>query len=243
MLYKIDLHIHTPASSCYIDNVMPESKFNTTAQDIVSKATEVGLDAIAITDHNTTRGIEQVIEIGQNIGLRVFPGIELSARGGHILALWDVNAPLSALKELLLQLGFNGSNEGQGFIETELRIDEVFNYIHHSGGLPIAAHIDRRPKGFITSDELSLFEKQKIYQHPYLRALEITIERDKTNWSGGLMGSFQPGRCCIQGSDAHALNEIGRRPIFVEMPDINLTALNTAFKEYNSKVFFPSEIT
>ena len=43
---KIDLHVHTPASKCFLDKKV-------TAKGIVKSALKAGLDAIAITDHNT----------------------------------------------------------------------------------------------------------------------------------------------------------------------------------------------
>lgn len=241
MLFRLDLHIHTPASSCYIDNVMPEAGLTTTPYEIAERARSAGLDAIAITDHNTIKGIEPIRNIGYRIGLRVFSGIELSARGGHILALWDWDTPLVKLEELLSKLCFNSQSEGKGFIETEIWMDTVFGYVHESGGLAIAAHIDRKPKGFIASDELSLTEKLKVYSHPQLSAMEITIGTDKNNWNTG-KGYFKPGMACIQGSDAHAPGEIGRRPVLFEIPDLSLASLALAFNEFSSRIFFPSDV-
>lgn len=242
MLFRLDLHIHTPASSCYIDNVMPESGSATTPGQIVEMARSAGLDAIAITDHNTIKGIEPIRKMGERAGLKVFSGIELSARGGHILALWDRDTPVAKLDDLLSKLGFDGESEGKGFVETDFWMDTVFDRVHDAGGLAIAAHIDRKPKGFVASEELSLADKLKVYSHPQLNALEITIVRDKNDWNVG-KGRFQPGKACIQGSDAHAPNEIGRRPIMVEMPDLSLASLGLAFREFGSRIFFPSDIT
>ncbi len=240
MLFRLDLHIHTPASSCYIDNVMPESGLTTTADQIIERARSAGLDAIAITDHNTVKAIAPIRKVGESAGLRVFSGIELSACGGHILALWDWDTPLAKLEELLSKLGFNRESEGKGFVETDLRMGAVFDHIHEAGGLAIAAHVDRKPKGFVASEELPLADKLRVYSHPHLNALEITIVRDKSDWNSG-KGHFQPGSACIQGSDAHAPIEIGRRPILVEAPDLSLSSLGLAFKEFRSRIFFPSD--
>ena len=242
MLFRLDLHIHTPASSCYIDNVMPESGLSTTPNEIVERARSAGLDAVAITDHNTVKAIEPIRTAAQSAGLRIFSGIELSARGGHILALWHWDTPLAKLEELLSKLGFDGESEGKGFVETGMPMGAVFDRIHEAGGLSIAAHIDRKPKGFVASDELALADKLRIYSHPHLNALEITIVTDKNDWNSG-KGHFQPGTACIQGSDAHAPGEIGRRPILAELPDLSLASLGLAFKEFRSRIFFPSEAT
>ena len=52
---KVDLHVHTPASSDMDD------KWKTaTAEDLVQIALEKKLDAIAITDHNTAKWCDSV---------------------------------------------------------------------------------------------------------------------------------------------------------------------------------------
>jgi len=66
----VDLHLHTTAS----DGVMSPS-------EIVRYAKAKGLQAIAITDHDTIEGLEEGLSEGKRIGFEVIPGIEISA--GH----------------------------------------------------------------------------------------------------------------------------------------------------------------
>ena len=76
-----DLHLHTT-----------ESDGTWAPEQLVRKATEVGLSAIAITDHDTTAGIEAAVRSAPR-QLEVIPGIELSTAGEdgeeiHIVGLW-----------------------------------------------------------------------------------------------------------------------------------------------------------
>lgn len=64
----IDLHLHTTAS----DGIL-------TPTQMVKKAKEIGLSAIAITDHDQVAGVEEGIEAGEKLGIEVVPGVELSA--------------------------------------------------------------------------------------------------------------------------------------------------------------------
>lgn len=67
MYLKGDFHIHTTASDGHL-----------TSEKVVSLSKENGLDIIAITDHDTTAGVEKAISCGNALNLKVIPGIELS---------------------------------------------------------------------------------------------------------------------------------------------------------------------
>jgi predicted metal-dependent phosphoesterase TrpH len=84
----IDLHLHTTAS----DGVLSPS-------EVVRYAKAKGLQAIAITDHDTIDGCEEGLAEGERIGVEVIPGIEISAEHSsgsmHILGFFlDIHHPL-----------------------------------------------------------------------------------------------------------------------------------------------------
>ncbi|MCJ7747378.1 MAG: PHP domain-containing protein [Desulfobacterales bacterium] len=84
----VDLHIHTTAS----DGVMSPS-------EIVRYAKAKGLQAIAITDHDTIEGLEEGLLEGERIDFEVIPGIEISAEHSpgsmHLLGFFlDIHHPL-----------------------------------------------------------------------------------------------------------------------------------------------------
>jgi len=74
---KIDLHVHTFYSGDAL----------TSPEEAVLWAARVGLDGLAITDHDTMRGARRALELGRRRGLLVLPGLEVETRGGHILAI------------------------------------------------------------------------------------------------------------------------------------------------------------
>lgn len=63
----IDLHTHSTES----DGTM-------TPQELMEHAKEVGLSAIALTDHDTIRGLTKARPIAESLGLELIPGVELS---------------------------------------------------------------------------------------------------------------------------------------------------------------------
>lgn len=83
-----DLHMHTTASDGWL-----------TPEDCMALAKRQGLRGAAVTDHDTTAGVEAAVRAGQKLGVEIVPGVEISAmhRGHdiHILGLWiDPGDPL-----------------------------------------------------------------------------------------------------------------------------------------------------
>ncbi|GAW91533.1 PHP domain-containing protein [Calderihabitans maritimus] len=77
----VDLHVHTTAS----DGTM-------TPTEVVEEALKLGLRGIAITDHDTTEGIEEACQAASGKSLLVIPGVEISTewqeREVHLLGYW-----------------------------------------------------------------------------------------------------------------------------------------------------------
>lgn len=78
----IDLHVHTKIS----DNSL-------SASEVIRLAKGKDITHLAITDHDTTKGLQEAIILGQEIGVGIVPGIEISAydyqrnNRAHILGL------------------------------------------------------------------------------------------------------------------------------------------------------------
>ena len=94
---KIDLHMHTTAS----DGA-------STPEELVAHCIELGLETIAVTDHDNVTSVEKVRKLGEEKGLKVVPGIEISTYRGeaeyHILGYFiDIeNDALLGLTEAIL---------------------------------------------------------------------------------------------------------------------------------------------
>lgn len=67
MSYKVELHCHSTAS----DGKLSPS-------ELMALAYKNKLKLLALTDHDTTQGVEEAVERGNLLGIKVLPGIELS---------------------------------------------------------------------------------------------------------------------------------------------------------------------
>lgn len=76
-----DLHSHTTAS----DGLLSPG-------ELVAKAVEARLEVLAVTDHDSVRGLAEARRAAEDAGLELVPGIEISACGGgrelHVLGLF-----------------------------------------------------------------------------------------------------------------------------------------------------------
>jgi len=78
---RVDLHCHSSAS----DGEYPPA-------EVAHRAKGAGLAAIALTDHDTTDGVEDAAREGARLGVRVVPGCEFSVKAPwgelHLLGLF-----------------------------------------------------------------------------------------------------------------------------------------------------------
>jgi predicted metal-dependent phosphoesterase TrpH len=70
-----DLHVHSNYSKDGESSIL----------EIIRRAELIGLDAIAITDHDTIEGAKMALTIDTDV--IIIPGIEISTKQGHLLAL------------------------------------------------------------------------------------------------------------------------------------------------------------
>lgn len=153
----VDLHIHSALSPCAENEMTPNN--------IVNMAWLKGLDAIAITDHNTVENCEAVMECAKEKGILAIPGMEVeTCEEVHIVCLFpDMEAARemqkivwSALPDIKNRSDIFGDqwimdscDNITGQIErllvtaSNIGVDEVFQIVARLGGAALPAHIDR----------------------------------------------------------------------------------------------------
>jgi predicted metal-dependent phosphoesterase TrpH len=101
---RVDLHAHSPASS--YDFGSPEDRAAKDWARWIAAAKDAGLDAIAVTDHNTPDGIAGIQEAAKAIGsVAVFPGVELTVGGIHLACILEPDRSRDHVVAILSKLG------------------------------------------------------------------------------------------------------------------------------------------
>lgn len=124
----VDLHLHTTAS----DGTMSPS-------EIVRHAWSNGLQAIAITDHDTIEGLEEGLSEAERIGLEFIPGVEISVEyptGSMHLLGYFIDNHNSVLNEKLRYLQKVRSERNPKIIEKlkELGINITYEEVLKASG-------------------------------------------------------------------------------------------------------------
>ncbi len=167
---KMDLHVHTPASADF----KPKS---ITPKQIVAKAIALGLDAIAITDHNSGEWIDRIKKAAKGKKLSVFPGVEINVTGGkkgvHIIGLFDCTKTTKHIEGLLSSLGFCVDDYGKTDSISNKSVYDVIQTITNEqhNGIAVLAHANST-KGVLNDMQGS--DRKKIVALKELLGVEST---------------------------------------------------------------------
>ena len=97
MRLTYDFHIHTALSPCGDNDMTPAN--------LAGMAALAGLDAIAVTDHNSCGNCAAVMEAARGTGLLVLPGMELcTAEEAHVVCLFPALEGALAFEAAVLSL-------------------------------------------------------------------------------------------------------------------------------------------
>lgn len=174
-----DLHMHTIYS---YDGTA-------TVPNVLRRAHKVGLNVIAITDHDEISGALEALELAHRFGVEVIPGIEITTAEGDLLALF--------VTEIV--------PAGLSLVETVLRVREL-------GGVCIVPHPNAGGMGMKSLKVSVIF---KALRNPQVAETLIGIEvynataLDRAGIATARLLTSGLNVASVGNSDAHVLDAIG----------------------------------
>lgn len=233
MKYRYDLHIHSGLSPCGDKDMTPIN--------IVAAASAVGLDIIALTDHNSIGNVKNVIKYGEMLNILVVPGVELTTNEDvHVLCYFDTfeklekffseitypfvkNNPCIFGRQYIYNENDEIESEVQRLLITGSDFSEniIYELAKKHGGIAVPAHIDRQGSGML----LTLGTVPSYYP-----TIEISRAKKISDYP-----KYAKAHNVIRNSDAHDLNLIGIMRGKMELPSLNATEVIKKLSEYKSK--------
>ena len=245
--FRADLHVHTVLSPCAELEMQPPL--------IINAAKKLGINLIAITDHNASANIESVQKAALNYDITVLPGMELQTKEEvHVLCLFDTLNQMNKFQELvdkkLPKIKNNAEFFGEQLIVDEngdflrieerllitsanINLNEAFDMVTDLDGLLIPAHVNRKANGLL---EILGFVPTDI---PFL-ALEISRHITPTE----AINNFPQIKNypIIQNGDVHRLNDFIGTTIF-EIIEPSIHEIKLALTNQDGRTFKIENIT
>jgi len=197
-VFAVELHAHSALSYDGRDPV----------EALLKQAEAIGLDALAVTDHDEIDASLEAASLAPDYGLVGIPGMEVSSAAGHVLALGiDRKIP-----------------EGLSFDETLDRIDAA-------GGVSIVPHPFQSSRHgvakHVTRDQLASAD-----------AIEVYNSRLLTGWANKQAERFarDRGLPMTAGSDAHISEMVGQAVTRVDADDPSAEAILDAVRDGRTRV-------
>ena len=232
--FRADLHIHTCLSPC--------AELSMTPSRIVERAASLGINILAVCDHNTVEHVEVTAGIAKKKGIKVIAGIEInSSEEVHVLGLFENMTDAYSMQAVVyanlpgennedafgMQVLVNESEEVLGSNDrlligaTELSVNRIVELIHTFNGLAIASHIDR--EGFGIIGQLGFIPEGIEFD-----ALEISYRTSRAK-AQDMFGPYSHIPW-ITSSDAHSIEDIGRGSTWFVMEHSTFEEMKFALK-------------
>ncbi|MBP8625507.1 MAG: PHP domain-containing protein [Syntrophorhabdaceae bacterium] len=238
--FACDLHIHSALSPCASLDMSP--------RNIVKRAKEVGLDIIAITDHNMTENSLYAHHLSEKTGLIVLFGMELQTQEEiHLLAIFDDYTVAMEFQKkvysLLPDIKNNTSYFGDQVVvdendeilrfeerlllnSSQISIEDATDWIKSHGGIAIPSHIDSPTFSIIS--QLGFIPEDIPFD-----ALEIRKRENIPDVFPFIMKKDIP---FVTFSDAHYINDIGKKRIILQMREPNCREIEAALRSISTGI-------
>lgn len=244
--WKFDFHTHTPASCDYGRG--DASYKNITPEQWLEMAMKVGLDCVAVTDHNTGEWIDKLKATYAKLQktnekpswfkeLIIFPGVEItvgeSSSRIHLLGIFDPTTNSQTITSLLGAFGIHSGFGDSESTATSSSFIDVLKKIETAGGIAIPAHIDGA-KGFL--------HKKNTLTPEIKASLQNVIAAEFCNLNSFSESNIELRNMLLKvakiaGSDAHRHEDLGKYFSWVKMAEpANIHGLRLALMDYEFSV-------
>jgi len=209
---------------------------------LIEKHNAKGVSVIAVTDHNRIDWYPTLTKAGDAVGITVFPGLEFSVNGCHLLAVWECNQNgYEMAQRFLVHLFGPGeplfNKDGAPRPVTKGQVKEWAQRAAEHGALVFAPHSTKKDMGLFAAGVCR--NADEIAQSDLIRGFDVSgaPNADVLINPRSKFGSRRPG-WFISG-DVRSLEAVGNRAVFLKLGSSpSLEGIRQAFLMPN-RVRFP----
>jgi hypothetical protein len=195
---SVELHTHSALSHDGRDPV----------DLLLSQAAAVGLDALAVTDHDEIDASLEAVAKAPEYGLVGIPGMEVTTAAGHVLAF--------GIEEI---------------VPAGLSFDDTLDHIREQGGIAVVPHPFQKSRHGvaheITRDQLASADAIEVYNS---RLLTGRANRQAERFAEAR------GLPMVAGSDAHIGEMVGQAVTHVDADERSVDAILAAIADGRTSV-------
>jgi predicted metal-dependent phosphoesterase TrpH len=175
---------------------------------LVEQAAAVGLDVLAVTDHDEIAASRRAAELAADYGIVGIVGTEVTSAAGHVLGL-GIEEPVPA----------------------GLSFDETLDRIHDAGGLAVVPHAYQKSRhgvaAHVTEEQLAAADAMEVFNSRLLtgrgnrQAEAFAVEHDIPS---------------VAGSDAHVSEMVGQAVTQIGTDERSAAAVLDAIRDGRTSV-------
>lgn len=222
------------------------------AEALVATALDLGVTVLAITDHNSARGVPAIRKVASDRGITVFPGFELkSAEGIHVLCIY---APDTSIDQLNIYLGDAGvRSPGPSSNASTKSFGDIVDTVDKQNGIAVAAHVTTSG-GLLAT--LKGVARISAWRTPKLMAVQIpgSVSDVPLRYRPILLNQDPAHRRLPTAGDSLALAVVNAKDIaepddlrrnsatcYIKMSDVSIEGLRQAFLDPESRIRLASD--
>ncbi|RBI61539.1 PHP domain-containing protein [halophilic archaeon] len=197
-MLTVELHCHSELSHDGRDPV----------ELLLQQAEAVGLDALAVTDHDQIEASRRAAKLASDYGLVGIPGIEITTRAGHVLGL--------------------GVDER---VPAGLPFEETLDRIHAQGGVAVVPHPFQKSRSGVAAN----ISRRELSEADAIEVYNSRLLTGRGNRRAHVFADAH-GLPMTAGSDAHISEMVGQAVTKIDADGRNAGAILDAIEAGRTEI-------
>ena len=245
--YKCALQVNPHSYGGKFRGQPSEGDATSHAQAVLHKAVDLGIEVLAVTDHNDVSNVATFRDAAQDRNIHIFPGFELcSTEGIHVLCLYPPDMSVDKLERYLGEFGIR--DIGPQSDPTQKIFAEILEVVKSQGGITIAAHATNKSGLF---KALSGQPRIRAWKDRNLLAIQIPggihdlpqdirqiVENRNSDYRRPRFSENALAIAVVNAKDIVRPEDLGERSAtcWIKMSEVSIEGLRQAFLDPGSRI-------